>query len=139
MISVQVQHYRGRARDFLEGMNLLKDDLVEYRFSSALLGIHCAISYCDALRIGLGSGSLASDDHRRAADELKSLLASRKFVKLQGADQVAKLIAKKSRIAYAAEAVKETEVEEIVKRAERFAIWAEETGKALGIMGWRDE
>jgi len=42
----------GRARDFLKGMDLLKDDLVEFRFSPALLGIHGAISYCDALRIG---------------------------------------------------------------------------------------
>ena len=59
MGAVQVQHYLGRARDFLKGMELLKDDLAEFKHSSALLGIHGAISYCDALRVGLGSENLS--------------------------------------------------------------------------------
>jgi len=136
MVAVEVQHFLGRARDFLKGMDLLQNDLTGYGFSSALLGIHGAISYSDALRIGLGSERVSSDDHRSAVGDLKSLLASRRFEKLQGADRLGKLLSKKSRIAYAAEATREDEINDIVVQAERFAVWAEATGKSLKIEGW---
>jgi hypothetical protein len=136
MAAVQVQCYLGRARDFLKGMDLLREDLGEYRYSSALLGIHGAISYCDALRTGLGSEKVSSDDHRKAAGELKSLLAGRKFEKQQGTIRLEKLLGKKSRIAYARDAAGEVEINEIVVQAQRFAAWAEDAGKALKIEGW---
>jgi hypothetical protein len=136
MIAIEVQQFLGRARDFLKGMDLLKDDLPVFRFSSALLGIHCAISYSDALRTGLGCTGVSADDHRTAASDLKSLLAARKFEKLQGADRLAKLQSKKRRIAYASEATRQDEVEDIVKLAERFAFWSEEAGRKLKIEGW---
>lgn len=136
MSAIQVQHFLGRARDFLKGMDLLKDDLTEYRFSSALLGIHGAISYSDALRTGMGCTDVSSDDHCSAGDDLKSRLAAQKFEKLQGADRLGKLLSKKSRIAYAGEAAAETAIKDIVLQAQRFAFWAEETGRALKIEGW---
>ncbi len=136
MAAVQVQHFLGRARDFLKGMDLLQDDLTEFQFSPALLGIHCAISYCDALRTGMGCADVSLDDHRGAANDLKQRLVDRRFVKMQGADRLGKLLSKKSRIAYASEMARETEIKDIVKQAERFAFWAEETGKALKIEGW---
>ena len=64
------------------------------------------------------------------------MLTKRGFEKPQGADRLAKLLSKKSRIAYAGEATNENEVKEIVVQAERFASWAEETGKKLRIEGW---
>jgi hypothetical protein len=138
MIGAQVQHYLSRARDFLKGMDLLQDDLDEYRSSSALLGIHCAISYCDALRTGMGCADVSSEDHRNAARELRSLLSARRFEKQQGVHRLEGLLSKKSRIAYAAQTVRENEIRDILIQAERFAFWAEETGKKLGIEGWRD-
>ena len=135
MVAVEVQHFLGRARDFLKGMDLLKDDLTEFRSSSALLGIHCAISYSDALRTGMGCSDLSSDDHRNAASDLISRLASRKFEKIQGANRLERLLSKRNRIAYGSEVAREVEVEDIVKQAERFAFWAEETGRKL-IEGW---
>lgn len=138
MGAVQVQHYLGRARDFLKGMEFLKDDLAEFKHSSALLGIHGAISYCDALRVGLGSKSLSSDDHRIASRELKAQLTSRRFKELQGLDRLEKLLAQKSTIAYFPKRIAEKDVVEIVQQARRFALWAESTGKQLKIEGWRD-
>lgn len=135
MAAVLVQRYLNRARDFLKGMDLLKDDLNEFRSSSALLGIHCAISYSDALRTGMGCTDVSLDDHRSAASDLKSRLAVRRFEKLHGANHLERLISKKSWIAYATDATTEGEIEDIVKRADRFASWAEETGKALKIEG----
>lgn len=136
MSAIEVQSLTGRARDFLKGMDLLQYDLVEYRCSSALLGIHCAISYSDALRNGLGTSRLTSDDHRTAAGELRSLLVSRRFGELQGVDRLEKLLSRKNRIAYSAASIREDEVEDIVKQAQRFARWAEETGRQLEIGGW---
>jgi len=139
MIGVQVQHYRDRARDFLGGMDLLQDDLDAYGYSSALLGIHGAISYGDALRVGMGSKSLSSDDHGRATSELTSLLTSRGFDQQQGFKHLRALLSRKSRISYAAETVRKDEVEDIVKHAKRFADWAESAGKALKIEGWGND
>ena len=137
MVAVQVQTYLGRARDFLEGFNLLKDDLDEFRFSSALLGIHCAISYSDALRTGMGCENVSSDDHRSAADDLKRRLNEDRSVEnLRGVEHLKNLLSKKSRIEYASETVRREEIEIIVKQAVRFAFWAEETGGALKIEGW---
>jgi hypothetical protein len=65
MPAAHVQSYLTKARDFLKGMNL-PENLAERecRYSSALLAIHCAISYSDALRVGLGErlSELTSDD-----------------------------------------------------------------------------
>jgi hypothetical protein len=136
MQAIHVQHYLTRARDFLKGMDLLRDDLTEFKSSCALLGVHCAISYSDALRIGMGCVDLTSDDHQTAASDLIARLTSRKFEKIQGAVRLARLLARKNRIAYAAASARENEVEDIVKQAERFAFWAEEAGRYLQIEGW---
>lgn len=139
MIAVQVQHYRNRAQDFLEGMKYLKDDLGRFRYSAALLGIHGALSFCDALRIGLGSKKLSSEDHTSAASELRTLLSARRFEISQGIGHLEKLLSKKSRIAYARDASDEASVMQIILHAERFADWAEATGRSLKIEGWKDD
>jgi hypothetical protein len=136
MIAVRFQHYRDRARDFLDGMKFLQEDLDAFGYSSALLGIHAAISYGDALRVGMGSKKLSAGDHSRSADDLKSLLDSRRCEQQQGVKHYKLLLARKSMISYAAETVRRSEFEDIVKRALRFADWAEETGKAMKIEGW---
>jgi uncharacterized protein (UPF0332 family) len=84
----------------------------------------------------MGSKKLSSDDHSQAARELESLLGSRGFEQQQGVKHLRVLFSRKSRISYAAQTVRKNEVEDIVKRAKRFADWAEETGKALKIEGW---
>ncbi len=106
MAAVEVQHYRNRARDFLDGMRFLQDDLDAFGYSSALLGIHGAISNGDALRADMGSKKLSSEDHSRATSELKSLLDSRRFEQQQGVKHFKLLLARKSRISYAAETVR---------------------------------
>ena len=136
MLAVEVQQYVNRARDFLKGMDLLKEDPEEYRYSSALLGIHCAISYCDALRIGLGSSRLASENHSNATGDLKSRLDSKNYSRLDGLTRLRTLLSRKSKVAYGAVHVGSVESEEIVKQAQRFAFWAEEAGRQLRIEGW---
>jgi hypothetical protein len=139
MIAITVQHHLSRARDFFKGMDLLKDDLDGYQYSSALLGIHSAVSYCDALRIGMGSETLSSDDHRSAAKELRTLLSSRRYEEQNGVDRLERLLGQKSMIAYSQERANEKNIKSVVQQAERFALWAERAGKRLRIEGWGDD
>lgn len=139
MGAVEVQHYLGRARDFFKGMDLLKDDLIGYPCSSALLGIHSAISYCDALRIGMGSESVSSEDHRTATRELRALLLSRNCTEYQGISRLEKLLGEKNTVAYSQERTTEKEIKSVVQHAERFALWAERVGKQLKIEGWEND
>jgi hypothetical protein len=136
MMAAQVQQYLSRARDFFGAMRLLSDDLREFGSSSALLGIHSAISYSDALRTGMGCADVAADDHRSAARDLRSRLALRRFEKIQGASHLEKLLSLKSWVSYSAEAARENQIENIVKWAERFASWSEDAGRQLRIEGW---
>jgi hypothetical protein len=138
MQEVQVRHYLDRARDFLKGMELLKEDLTEFGHSTALLGIHGAISYCDALRVGLGSRRLSSDNHASATKELKLLLGARKFEEQKGIGRLKKMLAQKSMVAYSPNRVSEREVVAIIQQARRFALWAEAVGRHLKIEGWKD-
>jgi len=73
MQAIKVEHYLKRAADFSYVVLLLRGD-ASHRYSSALLAIHAAISYSDALRIGLGDTKLGRDDHNRAAEALKEIL-----------------------------------------------------------------
>jgi hypothetical protein len=118
------------------GVYVLNEDVVRFKYSTALLSIHGAISYSDALRTGMGRKSLSSEDHHRAASDLDSLLKSRNFENRKGIGHLRKLLGMKNRIAYDPETVRDVEVEDIVKQSERFADWAEEVGRKLKIEGW---
>src|SRR5271165_4817146 len=135
MQAVQVQHYLRRARDFLKGMDLLKDDLA-FGYSSALLAVHGAISYSDALRTGLGSGHVSSEDHQSVTAELRQLLTARRCERQDGVERLGKLLGSKNVIAYGAAFDGEDKFKFVIQQAERFAVWAERTGKELGIEGW---
>ena len=137
-----MRSYLTKARDFLKGMNL-PEDLAESecRYSSALLAIHCAISYSDALRVGLGEklSELASGDHRAAASRLEKLLNQRKYDKRQGVKHLERLVGKKNSVAYTPDVLTEEEVKAMIERAQRFSAWADTTGSQLKIEGWRDD
>jgi hypothetical protein len=139
MSVADIQLFLKRGRDFLEGMRLLGDDAEAYGYSSALLAIHGAISYCDALRAGLGDDKLASDDHSRSSDVLKKLLASRQYGKLEGIEKLSRILGSKSDVAYGRELTQVSKVKSLILQTERFVLWAEATGKELNIEGWTDE
>lgn len=139
MAAIEVQHYLGRARDFASGMSLLQDDIGSYRYSSALLAIHSVIAYCDALRIGMGSKKLSSDDHLKAADHLKRLLAARKYELMNGPELYKKVVKLKNRIAYLNERVEGKHIAAVLDDSEKFALWAEAAGRKLRIEGWRND
>lgn len=139
MGAIEVRHYLSRARDFLKGMDLLKEDLAAFKYSPALLGIHGSISYCDALRIGMGAGNVSDEDHQRATKELNSHLTSRGLEEKQGIEHMKKLLAYKTHVAYSNERLSERDFKLIIQHAERFALWAERIGSRLNLEGWEDD
>lgn len=96
---VRVQQYIDRARDFFMAMQLVRDDLL-YANSAALLAVHSAISYSDALRVGLGDGGLQGEDHNSDARSLVRLLHERGGIDESGVKHLKYLVSQKSMIAY---------------------------------------
>jgi len=97
-----VQHYLNRAVDMFDAMVLLYGDKA-FRNSSALLAIHSAISYSDALRAGLGDENLSGDGHDKAADTLQAMLA-RYPQHESGVSHLRFLLSRKNVVAYSANA-----------------------------------
>jgi hypothetical protein len=135
MQAVRVQHYIQRATDFLEGMKLTRTDQ-SYWNSSALLAIHSAVSYSDALRVGLGDQKLSADDHNKAADALQKMLPSKATRNQTGLAHFRYLLSKKHLVAYDDHRLEHTDYETLFTRAERFALWADKIGIQLNIEGW---
>jgi hypothetical protein len=135
---VLVEHYLQRAADFYYGMLLMRgDDL--YRNSSALLAIHSAVSFSDALRVGLGDEKLPSDDHAKAVDSLLRMLPARQASDQAGLNHLRYLVSNKSRVAYGSDRLSAREFEILVTKAERFASWANGLGRKLNIEGWKHD
>jgi hypothetical protein len=121
-----------------DAMVLLQEDRA-YRNSSALLAIHSAISYSDALRAGLGDERLASDGHDRAADALQNLIGARYPHGGSGVSHLRFLLSRKNVVAYSAKRMEHSDYESLFTRAGRFAKWADTAARELKIMGWKYE
>jgi hypothetical protein len=131
----QVEHYVRRATDFFQGMQVLRAERA-FLNSSALLAIHSAVSYCDALRAGLGDGALSSEDHQSAADSLRRMLASRHWIDQTGLKHLRDLTSKKSQVAYGGKRF--SDYLSLIDKAEKFASWSNRVGSQLKIEGWRN-
>ena len=138
MAPMKVRLYIQRATDLFNGMQLTRgDDL--YKNSSALLAIHSAISYTDALRTGLGEENLSDDNHNQTAVALRRLLNARNVREQNGIDHLQYLVSRKSLVSYGDERLSENEFRGLVTKAERFAKWANGIGKRLRIEGWNHD
>jgi hypothetical protein len=139
MRAIEVQTYLARATDFLNGMKFFAEAQDQrYRYSSVLLAVHSAISYGDALSLGLGRISTASQDHRSRVPELTKLLGERKYESLSGLKHFENLLRDKTDVAYGSKSITEKQASALIDHAQRFSIWANTTGSALKIAGWRN-
>ncbi len=114
-------------------------DEVTFASSTALLAIHSAISYTDALRVGLGDEKLAGDNHGQAVDALRGLLNTERIAGSEGLIHLHYLVSRKSVIAYGDRRLTETELSRLVIKAEMFAKWATGIAKQLRMEGWRHD
>ncbi|MGB8477403.1 MAG: hypothetical protein WCE63_01000 [Acidobacteriaceae bacterium] len=106
--------------------------------SAALLGIHAAISYADALCIGLGDSELSAEDHQKAGRRLQDVLANKKLKDTSGIKRFGELLSKKSAVAYRKNRINENDLKQIVESSQRFSSWVNKIGKELKVEGWEN-
>lgn len=105
-------------------MKLCQDDLPAYAAAAALLAVHSAISYSDALLIGLGGARPRSENHREAVAALKRACTKAK-IDQGGIKHFRGLVSAKTDISYGEKYVDDERVEALCITAERFRAWAE--------------
>jgi hypothetical protein len=89
----------------------------------AILSIHAAIAYTDAVCIHLGGRKSTSADHEAAARLLASLMGNR--VSAQVERTLRRLLGEKDRLEYQGYVATLREADGLFARAERYATWAE--------------
>ena len=124
MIEASFTVYHRRARQLAGAMKLCQDDLAAYASAAALLAVHSAISYNDALLIGLGGARPRGENHREAVPALKRTCTKAGIDHL-GIAQYQKLLSAKTGISYGDKQVDDEKVTALCIAAERFQTWAE--------------
>ena len=87
----------------------------------ALLAIHAAISYSDALSIAYG-GIKSTDDHAKAVDALRSVLGAQLMI--ARAKELLKILLEKDAVSYQGSYYTLEEGQRILAVAESYCAWA---------------
>jgi len=116
--------YHDRAFQLANAMELCHDDMTAYCSAVALLAVHSAISYNDAVLIKLTGQRSRSQDHRRAVMEIKKACKKRN-IRADGIRHLDKLVGAKTDVAYGDEEVDNQKIEFLYVAAARFQTWAE--------------
>jgi len=123
MVDVRFTVYYRRATQLADAMKLCQVEPSAYASAAALLAVHSAISYSDAVLIGLG-GARPRGEHREAITALKRACTGAR-VDDQGIVHFQKLLSAKNDIAYDEKPVDNERVTALCIAAERFRVWAE--------------
>lgn len=118
--------YADMGRVFLESARALStvaDEGAPYGNAIALLGVHAAISYTDALSIAFG-GRKSGDEHAKAADTLRSILGSR--LPDDKAKVLRKILLEKDSVSYQGTYYTLADGQKLQKLAESYCRWAAE-------------
>jgi hypothetical protein len=105
-------------------MKLCQDDLSAYASAAALLAIHSAISYSDAVLIDLSGVRPRSDNHLDAVQKLKRACRSAQLDQ-HGISHFQRLLGAKTEISYGDKSVGHEKTMALCIAAERFQAWAE--------------
>jgi hypothetical protein len=124
MVEASFTVYYRRATQLVNAMKLCRDDLSSYASAAALLAVHSAISYSDALLIGLGNTRPRGENHREAITALKRA-CTRAKIDQQGIGHFQRLLGVKTDVSYGENRVDDEKVEALCITAERFQVWAE--------------
>jgi hypothetical protein len=124
MVEARFIVYHRRATQLADAMKLCQDDLSAYASAAALLAVHSAISYSDAVLIGLGGARPRGENHREAITALKRACTGA-GVDLRGIVHLRKLLGSKTDISYGEQQVDNERIAALCIAAERFETWAE--------------
>lgn len=101
----------------------MAEDDAPYGNAIALLGIHAAISYTDALAIAYGEKKSA-DEHTKAVDTLRSILGSR--LPETQVKQLRKILLQKDTVSYQGSYYSLAEGQSLLRAAVAYCKWAAE-------------
>ncbi len=124
MVQVSSTVYYRRATQLADAMKLCQEDLPSYASAAALLAVHSAISYSDALLIRLGNARPRGENHQAAVPALKRACTGAK-VDPQGIAHFQRLLSAKTDISYGGKQVDNERIAMLCNYAERFQVWAE--------------
>jgi hypothetical protein len=124
MVEVRFTVYYRRATQLADAMKLCKDDLSAYASAAALLAVHSAISYGDAVLIGLSGTRPRGEDHRQAIPVLKRACTGAR-IDHQGITHLDRLLNAKTDVSYGEKQVDDERIAALCIAAERFQVWAE--------------
>jgi hypothetical protein len=124
MVEAGFAIYYRRAAQLADAMKLCQDDLASYASAAALLAVHSAISYSDALLTGLASRRPHGENHQEAVTALKRA-CTRARIDHQGIPHFQVLLSAKTEISYGEKRVDDERVAALCIKAERFRVWAE--------------
>jgi hypothetical protein len=116
--------YYRRAAQLASAMRLCRDDLSAYASAAALLAVHSAISYSDAVLIGLIGKRPRGEDHRQAGIVLKHACA-RARIDQRGISHLQALLSVKTAISYGDQLIDNERIEALCNTAARFQTWAD--------------
>ena len=124
MLEASFTVYYRRAMQLADAMKLCRDDLPAYASAAALLAVHSAISYSDAVLIGLGAARPRGENHREAVTALRRT-CTRAKIDAHGITHYQKLVSAKTDISYGEKRIDDEKAEALCITAERFRVWAE--------------
>jgi hypothetical protein len=124
MIEKRLAVYYRRATQLADAMKLCLDDLPAYAAAAALLAVHSAISYSDALLIGFSGTRPRGENHLEAVIALKRACAKAK-VDQNGIKHLQSLVSAKTEISYGEDQIDVERVSKFCVTADRFRVWAE--------------
>jgi hypothetical protein len=124
MVDALFAVYHRRAIQLASAMQLCQDDLAAYASAAALLAVHSAISYSDAVLIGLGGRRPRNENHQEAVRALRRACGKAK-VDHEGISHLQRLVGAKTDISYGDRPVDNERTTALCIAAERFQVWAE--------------
>lgn len=124
MTEASVTVYEDRALQLAKAMNLCRRKETYYPSAAALLAVHSAIAYNDAVVMKLTGERSKTQDHSQAIAALKRACERAKIEPL-GIAHLSRLLGAKSDISYGDRHVHNQLADALCLAADRFEAWAE--------------
>jgi hypothetical protein len=125
MDEIRIRIHHDRALQLANAMKLCHDDMAAYGSAVALLAVHSAISYNDAVLIRLTGQRSRSQNHRLAIVAIRKACKKKRNIQTEAIKHLDKLVGAKNDVAYGDEEVDSQKIEFLYVAAERFQAWAE--------------
>ena len=124
MAEISVGVYHGRALQLAKAMKLCWADLPSYAAAAALLAVHSAISYNDALLIKLTGKRPRGRDHKQAVRAIITA-CEKAAIPGDGIQHLKDLVKAKNEVSYEEVEVDNERVHKLCLLAEQFYGWVE--------------